>query len=205
MGPPQQSPFPVEFADVQVTFGGIPAPLIWLQDSQINAAVPWAVAGPTTQVCVAYKNVKTNCLTWPVAETAPGVFTVDGSHAAALNEDGTVNSASNPATPGSIVSVFATGLGPLTPPQRDGSIIGMPLPTNSIPVHLAIVYESLFQGSPRTQLSPYNSIYAGPAPFLIGGTTQINFRAIPDPNTFILSAGDEGGYSYYFHIYVAAP
>jgi hypothetical protein len=48
------SPFPTQAANVQVTFDGKPAPLLWVQDAQINAAVPWSVAGPTTQVCVSY-------------------------------------------------------------------------------------------------------------------------------------------------------
>jgi uncharacterized protein (TIGR03437 family) len=38
-----------------------------------------------------------------------GIFTSDGVHAAALNQDGTVNSAANPAASGSIVTVFGTG------------------------------------------------------------------------------------------------
>jgi uncharacterized protein (TIGR03437 family) len=61
---------------------------------------------------------------------------VDGTHAAALNQDGTVNSAANPVAPGSIVSVFATGLGPITPLQADGSSWKMPLPVNQLPVSL---------------------------------------------------------------------
>jgi len=87
------------------------------------------VAGPTTQVCVTYNNAKTNCLALPVAEAAPGVFTVDGTYAAAVNQDGSVNSAANPAPPNSIVSIYATGLGPINPPQADGSLVGLPLQT----------------------------------------------------------------------------
>jgi uncharacterized protein (TIGR03437 family) len=43
----------------------------------------------------------------------PGIFAVGGGTgpAAALNEDGTANSASNPAERGSIVSLYATGDG----------------------------------------------------------------------------------------------
>jgi hypothetical protein len=44
----------------------------------------------------ANNGTKTNCLTWPAVQIAPGVFTVAGTHAAALNEDGTINSAANP-------------------------------------------------------------------------------------------------------------
>src|ERR1035438_3100450 len=144
LGPPQgiqltatpQTPYPTQAGNVEVTFDGIPAPLLWVQDAQINAAVPWEVAGPTTQVCVTYNNVKTNCLTWPVAQVTPAVFMQDSSYAAALNQDGTPNSAAKPAQPNSIVSVFATGLGPISPAQPDGSLIGLPLPVDVLPITL---------------------------------------------------------------------
>jgi hypothetical protein len=62
---------------VEVTFDGTPAPLLWVQDMQINVVAPWSLTpGQTTQVCVTYSGAKTNCLTWPVVETAPAVFTV---------------------------------------------------------------------------------------------------------------------------------
>ena len=127
-----QSPFPTQAGNVEVTFDGKPAPLIWVQDAQINAVAPWSLTpGQTTQVCVSYQNVKTNCLTVPVAQTSPGVFTIDGVHAAALNQDGTINSADHPAPVGSIISVLATGLGPIDPAQGDGTLVGFPLPTNT--------------------------------------------------------------------------
>ena len=44
---------------------------------------------------------------------APGIFTTTGAtgQAAALNQDGSLNSASNPAARGSVVSIYATGQG----------------------------------------------------------------------------------------------
>jgi uncharacterized protein (TIGR03437 family) len=159
---------------VEVTFDGKPAPLLWVQDAQINLAVPWSVAGPTTQVCATNNNVKTNCLTWPVAVAAPGVFTVDGVHAAAVNQDGTENSAANPAPLNSIVSIFATGLGPINPSQADGSLIELPLPVNALPVTLECP-RNLITACPM-QIT-YSAEYAGPAPFQIAGMSQINFSA----------------------------
>ena len=106
------SPFPTQAAGVQVSFDGTLAPLLSVQDSQINVVVPWSVTpGKTTQVCVSYNGQVTNCLTWPVEQTSASVFTLDGVHAA-LNQDGSVNSAVNPAAYGSIVSVFVTGRAP---------------------------------------------------------------------------------------------
>lgn len=173
-GATPQSPYPTQAANVEVTFNGTPAPLLWVQDTQINLAVPWSVAGPTTQVCVTHNNVKTNCLTWPVAEAAPGVFTVDGVHAAAVNQDGTQNSAANPAPLNSIVSIFATGLGPINPSQPDGSLIGLPLPVNALPVTLECPQE-LIAACP-VQIT-YGGNYAGPVPAQIAGMSQINFGA----------------------------
>ena len=120
LGPPQsvepsvtlESGYPVQLADVQVFFDGQPAPLIYVQDAQINAIVPWELtAGSTTKVCVSYNGSLTNCLTEPVIQAAPTVFTIDGVHAAALNQDGTFNSAAHPAPGGHDGVNIRNGLG----------------------------------------------------------------------------------------------
>jgi uncharacterized protein (TIGR03437 family) len=48
------------------------------------------------------------------AMSAPGIFTQDSSgrgQAAARNQDGSTNSAANPAKAGEVITLFATGLG----------------------------------------------------------------------------------------------
>jgi len=48
-----QSGFPENLDGVQVTFNGIPAPLLYVQDAQINAIAPWSLqSGDTAQICV---------------------------------------------------------------------------------------------------------------------------------------------------------
>jgi uncharacterized protein (TIGR03437 family) len=194
------SPFPTQAANAEVTFDGKPGPLIWVQDAQINVTVPWSVAGPSTQVCVSYNNVETNCLMWPVAQAAPGVVTVDGTHAAALNQDGSVNSAANPAEFGSIVSIFATGLGPISPPQADGALVGLPLPVNELPVQVDLQCTSLpcgVLGLPGPEV-----VYSGPAPFLIAGASQINFKATPQILFLAVGTPPEAVSSNRFQVYV---
>jgi uncharacterized protein (TIGR03437 family) len=160
---------------VEVTFDGTPAPLLWVQDAQINVVAPWSLTpGQTTQVCVTYSGAKTNCLTWPVVEMAPAVFTVDGIHAVAWNQDGSINSAANPAALGSIITVFATGLGPITPQQGDGAVVGLPLPTNVLPITAGFTVQNPPFGA--TISNPFDVTYAGPAPYLIAGASQINFK-----------------------------
>jgi uncharacterized protein (TIGR03437 family) len=194
-----ESPFPTQAGNVEVTFDGKPAPLLWVQDAQINAVAPWSLTpGQTTQVCVSYQNVKTNCLTVPVAQSSPGVFTTDGVYAAAVNQDGTINSADHPAPVGSIISVYATGLGPIDPAQGDGTLVGFPLPTNTAQVAVQAVYviPGHSFGSVGTFITPFVVTYAGPAPYLVAGTSQINFQVVKYAGTIF--AGSSG-----FQIYVA--
>ena len=62
-------------------------------------------------------------LTTP-SKPAPGVFTSDCSgtgQAAAVNSDGTYNSAERPAVPGSYLTFYITGEGAINPPGVDGA------------------------------------------------------------------------------------
>lgn len=170
-----KSGFPKQLANVQVTFDGKPAPLLYVQDNQINTIVPWSLrVGATTEICVVYKEAITNCLDRPVASVAPGVFmTGDGIHAAALNQDGSINSSTNPAKPGSIVSIFVNGLGPISPAQPDGSIVGMPLPVNTVPWGVGCLFATIQTGAYFTSVVEVK--YEGPVPFQAAGVSQINF------------------------------
>ncbi|MDP9171579.1 MAG: hypothetical protein M3N54_13250 [Acidobacteriota bacterium] len=173
------NPYPTKMASVEVTFDGTPAPLLWVQDAQINLVAPWSLTpGRNTQICVSYNTVNTNCLTLPVAQATPAVFMADGRYAAALNQNGTYNSAGNPAAPGSIVTVYATGLGPITPSQPEGSTIGQPLPTNVFAFGVEAIY-TVGSFTPIEVDVPFEVQYAGPAPTLVGGVSQINFRIAP--------------------------
>jgi uncharacterized protein (TIGR03437 family) len=141
--------------------------------------------------------VKTNCLTVPVVQTSPGVFTIDGVHAAALNQDGTVNSADRPAHVGSVISVFATGLGPIDPAQGDGALVGFPLPTNTMQVAVQAIATGFgFFGGVQTLVTPFAVTYAGPAPYLVAGLSRIDFQVVEYEGT-IFAGGGNG-----FQIYV---
>ena len=182
-----QDPYPTQAAGVQVTFDGVPVPLLWVQDVQINAVAPWSLTpGENTQVCVAYNGANTNCLTWPVVQASPAVFTVDGTYALAMNQDGTRNSAAQPAAVGSIVTIWATGLGPIAPAQADGSLIGLPLPSDVLPAGVQAKWSIQggafgFPGLSSEGTEPFVVTYLGPAPYMAAGISQINFKAAQYP------------------------
>jgi uncharacterized protein (TIGR03437 family) len=195
--------FPKQLAGVQVTFNGTPGPLLYVQEAQINAIAPWSLqTGQTVQICVVYQSATTNCLSRTVAKAHPGVLTVDGYYAAALNQDGTVNSAANPAQSGSVVSIFATGLGALDPQPQDGAVVGLPLPTETLPI-------GIFWNAPTVTFglmpTPVAIPYAGPAPYEVAGVSQINF--VVGGFLFWLTAGGDGSgggpSSNGFQVYVA--
>ena len=173
-----QARFPKQLAGVKVTFNGTPGPLLYVQDGQINAIAPFSLgSGQTVNICVVYNGAATNCIVNPLVAANPGVFTNPSDSAYAWNPDGTVNSPSHPAPAGSIMSVYATGLGSITPAQPDGAFIGFPLPSDNVPVTMSASTLCGGPGLPTPCSMPVNVLYAGPAPFEVAGVSQINFVA----------------------------
>jgi uncharacterized protein (TIGR03437 family) len=88
----------------------------------------------------------------------------DGSKmAAAINQDGTINSQTHPAPAGSVVTLWATGLGQTNPPGVDGQ-----MQTNIAAKYLADVQVTI-GGAPTAEQ------YAGPAPSF-ARLSQINLQ-----------------------------
>jgi uncharacterized protein (TIGR03437 family) len=89
-----------------VTFNGLPATIVYNSATQINLIVPAALSGQQGAAVVAMVNgLVSNSFIVALALNAPGVF-----NPGIVNSDGTVNSAANPATRGSYVSIYLTGL-----------------------------------------------------------------------------------------------
>lgn len=163
---------PTLLGGVQVLFDGAPAPVFYAQDDQINAIVPFGAplapfATPIMRLVISNGGVSSNTALLGVVAASPEAFKVGGtSQAAALNEDGTVNSATNRANPGSIVSVFATGFGAFQPAPADGQVLSGTLP---------MLVESVQVGSPNL-VQPFEIKDAGPAPNFAAGVIQVRFR-----------------------------
>jgi uncharacterized protein (TIGR03437 family) len=162
---------PTTLAGISVTFNNVPAPLIFVAPGQINAIVPYEVAGQigqTVPVVVTNNGMASASLSVSVVATAPGIFalTQNGSgQGAILNQDDSINGVNNPAAPGSIISIYATGEGQIVPAGTTGCITGgtLPLPTPVAAVSLTI------GGQAVSTLE-----YAGEAPDSVCGLIQIN-------------------------------
>lgn len=153
----------------QVLFDGTPAPLLYTSSGQVSAIVPYAVNGKTgTQIQVKNGSNLSAAVAVPVTPSAPSLFSLDASGAgpgAILNSDLSVNSASKPAAPGSIVVLYATGEGQTSPAGVDGLLANGPTyPAPVLPVSVTI-------GGVNAPV-----LYAGAAPTFVAGVMQINVR-----------------------------
>ena len=126
LGPAQGAPFqfdgetgllPGSGGGVQVTFNGIPAPLLYADAGQINAQVPYELAGAqTAQIQVTVNGQRGDAIPYPVSATKPALLP------RVFNQDGRENSAGAPARAGEIVVLFATGQGVTSPPSITGAV-----------------------------------------------------------------------------------
>lgn len=174
---------PTSLAGTRVLFNSVAAPLLYVQDHQINAVVPTLTASPV-QVQVEFQGVLSSVLTLFSANQpySPGIFTLDYSgtgQGVILNQDGTLNTPTNPAGRGSVISIYATGLGQTNPAIADGKIV-----TALAPVTADVrVYFSTDPYIP-TFASPSIS-YAGLAPGFVG-VYRVDATVPPDAPTGLL-------------------
>jgi uncharacterized protein (TIGR03437 family) len=155
-------------ANVSVTFNGYPGPILYASAGQINAIVPYELSGATdATVEVMFGGSRSNSTTIPVVPAAPGIFSADASGqgpGAILDLNYNLVSASNPASIGQTIQIFATGQGQTSPGGVDGLIEpgALPLPALLLPYGVSI-------GN-----IPAVTEYFGAAPGLVAGALQID-------------------------------
>jgi uncharacterized protein (TIGR03437 family) len=165
IGPPSMAGLEVNFdgtlsgilgGATQVSFDGTAAPLIYVSSTQASAIVPYSVTGKqSSQLQLIYNGAASPSFPLSIVPAAPGLFAANQrgtGQGLILNQNGTPNSATSPAAPGSVVVLFGTGAGPLF----QGGVAGQIVNTTSLfpliagPVSVAIANVScqvLYAGS----------------------------------------------------------
>ena len=147
-----------QIAGIQALFDGVAAPLTYVNGSQINAVVPYEVAGKATaQLQVMIQGKPTNSVTLAVVDSSPGVFAI-------TNQDGSVNTAANPAPPNGALVLYCTGEGQTNPAVPDGTVNATIFPKPVLPVSVRI-------GGQDAMV-----LYAGAAPGFVAGVLQVNVQ-----------------------------
>jgi uncharacterized protein (TIGR03437 family) len=115
------------------------APLCYLSPTQVDFQVPSNTPLGSERIAVRLANtgelVAGGAL--QVQSAAPGIFTANSQgsgQGSVRNQDGTINGASNPAAAGTIVSIYGTGQGQVSPAVPDG----MPAPPSTLSYTVAV-------------------------------------------------------------------
>jgi uncharacterized protein (TIGR03437 family) len=164
------NPLPRELLGASVQVNGIAAPLFAIASAngheQINFQVPYEIpAGGKATVVVVNNGAASLPVEVDVLPAQPGIFTTDGVRAAALHGVGLAPiTAENPASPGEIIVLYGTGLGPVENPPGTGVLAPQsPLSHVSVPPLVTIAGQDAAVG------------FAGLAP-LFAGLFQLNVR-----------------------------
>jgi len=157
----------------RVLFDGVAAPIIYASATQTSVMVPYGVNGRTsTSIVVEFTGVQSNPITFSVAGSAPGIYTLNSQGTgpgAILNQDGvTVNGPNTPEKRGNVIAVYMTGEGQTSPGGVDGAVIppvASALKSPVLPVTATIG---------GVQVTGSAVLYYGSAPGLISGVMQVN-------------------------------
>ena len=149
--------YPQTFSGVQVQINGMNMPLLYVSANQINAVVPMEVAigaGATVRV-VNGTAPSPSFPVWIVQAAPQAVPTV-------LNQDGTINSQTNPAHSNTVITFYATGWQSNFFPLADGQVATAP--------------QAVFSGNCCVSIQDVSSaavLYAGDAPGIVAGVSRI--------------------------------
>jgi len=185
--------FPPNLGGVSVSIDGLPSPIYYVSPTQLSVIVPYGVASNMTglaNIQVTNNGAKSNVVQMYLTDAAPGAFSQTangiGFAAAAHATTGAPITSTNPAQPGEYISLYLTGLGPVSPAITDGAL------GPSSPLSMADLFNAgnmlvFFNdyGPNGSTLNPGTIQFAGLAPSL-AGLYQINVQV---PTTG-LASGD---------------
>lgn len=160
--------FATTVGGTMVFFDSVAAPILYVRNDILSVVVPFEIAGRVqTSITVQRLGQTSAPLQMQLAQVAPGIFTTNQQgtgQGAILNQDGvTVNSASNPAPRGSVVSIYFTGGGTMSYGNQSGTLLPVsPLPSLNGQTTVTMAGQ------------PAQVLYQGGAPGSIAGLYQIN-------------------------------
>jgi uncharacterized protein (TIGR03437 family) len=170
LGPPDGASYAVNdngsvdatLAGVQVLFDTIPGTPTYVSDGLINVVAPYEIADrASTNVSVIYQQTVSPPIIQAVAAVSPAVYRV-------TNENGTKNgppgSDAEPASQGSVISVYGTGGGQTDPPSATGSV------SPQAAVLLAGSVTATIGGKPATVM------FAGASPGELTGVFRVDIQ-----------------------------
>jgi uncharacterized protein (TIGR03437 family) len=155
-------------AETRVFFSGFAAPITYTSATQINAIVPYEIAGQSqVAMQIEYLGVKSAATTLQGAKASPASFTFSATgtgQAVAANADGSFNGPSTPAPRGAYVIIYFTGGGQTDPPGVTGSVTGLVQKNLTEKISVKVGGQAAIVQ------------FAGAAPTFVDGVGQLNIK-----------------------------
>jgi uncharacterized protein (TIGR03437 family) len=179
-------PISTSLGNVNVTFNGIQAPLLFVSTGQVNAQLPWDVLSSgttgTASMVVTSNGQASTAVSVPVGPFSPGIFSSGTQAIAYGNSDGIIAAAPG-AIPGltthpakindpTTLVILATGLGAVDPPVQTGNI-----PAADGKLHNTTTTPTVTVGNVAAQV-----FFSGISPQFVG-VYQINIVIAPGTPT----------------------
>jgi uncharacterized protein (TIGR03437 family) len=111
----EAAPWPQSLGGTSVQVNGANIPLYFVSPQQINAQLPVETQPGSAAISVINAIGASEPAEFNVSAAAPGIFQSADNRAVAINQDGTLNSPSNPESRGRVVAFYLTGQGPVSP------------------------------------------------------------------------------------------
>ena len=185
--------YPKTLAGVQVTINGMTMPVLYVSANQINAVVPMEVATGAGAIIRVINGAiaSPNYPVW-IVSSAPEAFLP------AINQDGTVNSQTNPAKGGSTVIFYATGWQSSFSPLADGQVATVARDTCLGACQVFPISIAMPANGPTATV-----LYGGAAPGIVAGVTQFNLQLGPISSSSEFTFGVTGPSTVIQYVWVA--
>lgn len=155
-------------AGTRLLVNGVESPLLYVHDTQLNAMLPFALAGQRrVEVRVDCHGMLSDPVLIDLNDTAPVLFTANGTgrgQGAFVNQSGTPNGVDSPATRGSVLILYGAGGGLTDMPSNEQTMVHGDIHPLRSPVTAWI-------GGVQADVE-----FAGQAPNMAPGMMQINVR-----------------------------
>jgi uncharacterized protein (TIGR03437 family) len=168
--------YPTTLGGLEVSVNGTNIPLLYVTANQINAVFPMGVTA-NSAATMRVTNGTAVSADYPVRI----VSSSPKANPTVINQDGTINSYSNPAPAGSIVTFWVTGFQSSFAPLADGQVAtvannyGCALPGCTITAQTIDFFQLGSRSVPTTVM------YAGASPGMVAGVTQFNLQVGTPP------------------------
>ena len=159
-------PLPNMLAGTWATINGIPAPLYYVSDTQLNIQIPYEVPANSSATLKVDNNGESVFYNFNVAAAAPGIFTFEGGAPVPFTT----------AAPGQVLTLYITGAGAVSPsvstgatPAAGTSLADLPAPVGTVTVTVGGVNAALdFVGIPTWSVGVVQINYTVPSNVPLG-------------------------------------